>query len=87
MAIDARRGQALMELATGMFALALVVSMLCGFVFYIAKSLRMQNSIRTGSSSQSDRVEFSGLAARYVFGADSLTIKENVAMPQTTIVK
>ena len=36
---SARRGQALMELAVGMFALALVVSALAGFAVYIAKSL------------------------------------------------
>ena len=44
-----RRGQALMELAVGMFAFALVVTALCGFAVYIAKSLKMQNSLRTGA--------------------------------------
>jgi hypothetical protein len=45
-----RRAQALIELAVGMFAFALVISALTGFAVWIAKSLKMQNSLRTGAS-------------------------------------
>ena len=38
-----RSGQALMELAVGMFTLALVVSALVAFAMYIVKSLAAQN--------------------------------------------
>ena len=83
----ARRGQAMMELAAGMFAFALVASALCGFAICIVKSLRMQNSLRVGNASQSETVKFDGFAARHVFGTDSLRLKEKVVMPQTTILK
>ena len=42
-----RRGQALMELAAGMFAVALVAGCICVFAIFIAKSLRVQNSLRS----------------------------------------
>ncbi len=82
-----KRGQAMLELAFGMFALALVVSALCGFAVYIAKSLKEQNSLRVGGASGKERVEFSGVAAEYVFGTESLTIKERATMPPDFILK
>jgi len=87
MAIEMRCGQAMVELAFGMFALALVVSALCGFAVYIARSLEMQNSLRVGDSSQKDTVEVSAFAAQYVFGMQTLDIKEKVEMPSRTILK
>lgn len=80
-----RRGQALIELAIGMFALALVVSALCAFAVYIAKSLRMQNSLRTKANFQSDSVEVSSFAAKYIFGTEKFPIKEKVEMPQRNV--
>lgn len=85
-----RRGQALMELATGLFALALVVSALCGFAVYIAKSLEAQNSLRSGSggtSIKSARVDVEEFAAKNVFGVKTLKIEEKVVMPQNVILK
>jgi len=75
----------MMELAAGMFALSLVVSALCGFAICIVKSLKMQNSLRVGSSSQSETVKFDNFAAKYVFGTDALRLKENVVMPPRTL--
>ena len=80
------RGQALMELAVGLFALALVVSALCGFAHYIAKSLRVQNELRVGGK-RSDFVEISSWAAQHVFGAETLKISEKLNWPSTTILK
>ena len=80
------RGQALMELAVGLFALALVVSALCGFAHYIAKSLRVQNELRVGGR-RSDSVEISSWAAQHVFGAETLKIAEKLNWPSTTILK
>jgi hypothetical protein len=71
----------MIELAAGMFALALVVSALCGFAICIVKSLKMQNSLRVGDSSQSETVKFDHFAAKYIFGTDALKLKENVVMP------
>ena len=84
-AIRSARGQALMELAVGMFALSLVVSALCGFSLYIVKSLKAQNSLRsgTGRSSVTDKVEFDAFAAEHVFGGKTLKISEKVEMPPT----
>ena len=72
--------------AVGMFAFALVVTALCGFAVYIAKSLKMQNSLRTGASTQTESVEFTTFGAKYVFGAERLKIRESVSMPGTAIV-
>ena len=81
-----RRGQALIELAVGLFALALVVSALCGFALYIAKSLRLQNELRVGGQ-KTDSVEVSAFAAEHVFGDRKLKISEKLAMPLTTILR
>lgn len=86
-----RRGQALMELAIGMFAIAMVTSALCGFAMLIAKSLTLQNSMRKeigsngGTSSKSDVVEIDGFASRYVFGSETLMFHKKVVMPTTII--
>ena len=86
-AVRSRRGQALMELVVGLFALTLVVSALCGFAVYISKSLRMQNTLRVGASSQHDQVEVSSFAAKYVFGSETLNIHEKVEMPSTVFLR
>ena len=83
MDIKSRRGQAMAELAAGLFALALVVSALCGFAVYVAKSLRVQNELRVGGQ-KTDRVEATGLTAKYVFGAEALTISERLVWPPTS---
>ena len=41
-----RRGQALMELAVGMFTLAFLVSALVVFAQYIVRSLEIENHLR-----------------------------------------
>lgn len=82
-----RRGQALMELAVGMFALALVVSALAGFAVYIAKSLRSQNTVRSSSESSDTTVQFDSFAAKWIFGGESVGVREKVAMPMTEILK
>lgn len=85
-----RRGQAMMELAVEMFALALVVSALCGFAIYIAKALRVQNELRQNggrTNSGSDSVEVGQFASRYVFGSEALKIEERVEMPDRTILR
>ena len=51
----------------------------------VAKSLKMQNSLRTGSASQQDKVELSQFAAENVFGTSVLVVKEKVVMPNTEI--
>jgi hypothetical protein len=81
-----RRGQALMELAVGMFALSLVVAALCGFALYIVKSLEIQNKMRVGGK-KADSVDVSAFASKYVFGEDSKTLKigEKLVWPATAI--
>ena len=85
-----RRGQALIELAVGLFTLALVASALFGFAVYIARSLEAQNELRTtagGTNSRSDSVDVGDFSSRYVFGADVLNIRERIEMPERTILK
>ena len=88
-----RRGQALMELAVGLFALALVTSALCAFAVYIATSLKAQNDLRSGlghgggSNEKSDSVEVADFAEEHLFGRATLEIRERVVMPSTQIVR
>ena len=82
------KGQALMELTVGMFALTLVVAALCVFAVYIAKSLEIQNKVRVGGK-KSETVDVSSFTSEYVFGEDTKTLKihEKLAWPQTTIAR
>jgi len=82
-----RRGQALVELAFGMFAFALVVSALATFAVYIARSLRVQNSARGPSPERAEAVETGAFASEWLFGSEKLKIGERVSMPVTTILK
>lgn len=97
MGIRLRRAQAMVELAVGMLALALVVAALIGFTTYILGSLEMQRSLRAEAgrsalnapggddvfSSKSDRdtVEVEPLAAEYIFGETQVPVKEEVHIP------
>ena len=88
-------GQAMIELALGMFALALVLAALFGFAAYILSSLDMQRTIRreagvkalngfgTGyaTAAKRDTVEFEPLACEYIVGSEQLPVKESVEMP------
>lgn len=84
-----KRGQALMELAVGMLALAIVVSALCGFALYISRSLEIQNFLRRDgtSNAKSDSVEIGDFAAEHFAGTGVLDIHEKVVMPERTIPK
>ena len=77
------RGQALIELAFGMFTLALTVTLLCGFTVFMARSLRAQNSCRTGSNEGNGKVEVGIYFGRSVL--DTMTVKEHCRMPALTI--
>lgn len=88
--VTERRGQALVELAVGMFTLALLVSALCTFAVYIAKSLRAENELRAdGSFSKTvnERVAVGTFAAENYTGAETLTIHERLKMPSRVILR
>ena len=72
----ARSAQAMIELALGLFALALVISALCVFSAYIVRSLEMENSLRGNSKGVADSVETGAFAAEHLFGAEKLHISE-----------
>ena len=90
-------GQAFVELALGMLALALVLSALFGFTTYILSSLKMQRHLRAdagrgalnsgggeesySSKTAADTVEVEPLAATYIFGSSEVEIKEEVHIP------
>ena len=71
-----RRGQALIELTLGLFALALLVSAFAYVVQYMVRSLRVQNQLRTPSPIYSDRVKLDDFAAAEVFGQKTLHVNE-----------
>lgn len=91
-----RRGQAMIELALGMFALALVAAALFAFVDYIVSSLDQHRTLRAragrpalnafgdrsySSASGHDTVEVDELAAKCVFGQDKVEVHEEVHVP------
>ena len=97
MATDLRRtrgGQALFELAMGMFVLALVLSATFSFASYIVKSLDAQRSLRAkagrgalngfggySTATASDVVEVESFASENIFGTTRLKVRESVKMP------
>ena len=72
-----RRGQALMELAVGMFTIALLLSASFFFVKYIVRSLEIENHLRSsGQATFSDSIKLDDFAANEVFGLKNLHIME-----------
>jgi len=94
MAIE-RRGQAMVELAVGMFALALVLAALFAFTSYLLESMKIQRTLRReagenalnafgselSTAKGSATVTVEPFAAEYVFGAQSVKVKESVSLP------
>lgn len=76
-----------MELAAGMFALTLVVSALCVFAIYIARSLRVQNSLRSSAPQPNVTIRLDAFAELNFAGRGSLKMDERVVMPPTSIAK
>lgn len=71
-----KRGQALLELACGMFTLALLIGLLTIFARYIVRSLEIQNHLRGANRGVSDKIELDAFAAESIFGSRNLHIKE-----------
>ena len=82
-----RRAQAMVELAIGMFAVALVISAVTLFAVFIARSLREQNSARGPSPRHADPVEVDAFAETYFAGQKTLKTNERVDMPSTVIMQ
>ena len=90
-------GQAFMEMALGMLALALVLASLFGVTSYILSSLEMQRDLRAdagrgaleagggdesySSKTAHDVVEVEQFAADYVFGSSEVEVQEEVHIP------
>ena len=76
-----------MELAVGMFAIALVTSVLCAFAVYMAKSLKVQNSLRSSAPQPSgEKVEL-GEFLYPILGQHHLFVDEHVKMPPVSVAK
>ena len=73
----AKAGQALMELAVGMFTIAILLSASFFFVRYIVRSLEIQNHLRSpGQATYADSIKLDDFAANEVFGLKNLHIME-----------
>lgn len=91
------RGQAMMELAAGMFALALVLSALFTFAAYIVQSLDEQRDLRSRagstalvssgvdetycSASSNLEVPVEPFAADWLLPEDTIKVEESVHIP------
>lgn len=82
-----RRGQAMMELAVGMLALAILVSALCAFAVYIARSLEVQNSLRGPEPKMNKPVKLDDFAVRHFAGKDHIKMEEKAVMPPLEVRK
>ena len=66
-----------MELAVGMFTLALLLSVIFAFTHYIARSLEIQNHLRSsGQATYADKIKLDDFAVEKVFGSRNLHIME-----------
>ena len=75
-----------MELAVGMFTLALLLSVIFAFTHFIARSLEIQNHLRSsGQATYADKVELDDFAAEKVFGSRNLHIMEPRGTTDRTI--
>ena len=75
-----------MELAVGMFTIALIVGALFHFVRYIARSLEIENHIRKpGQGTYADSIRLEDFAANEIFGMKNLHIKEPRGVTDRTI--
>lgn len=91
------KGQALVELALGMFALALVLSAIFSFTRYIVASLDAQRKVRVragvaafgagiaetdgAAAVESRKVNVEKMSAEYVFGREDVDVTEKVVIP------
>lgn len=82
-----RRGQALLELAAGMFALSLVVSAITVFATFEVKTLKLQNSLRSSTPLMSGEKFDLGTVLESAFGLHWLRIEEHLFTPPLEIVK
>ena len=82
-----RKGQAMMELAVGMLALAILVSALCAFAVYIARSLEVQNSLRGPEPKMNKPVKLDDFAVRHFAGKDQIKMEEKAVMPPLEVRK
>ena len=82
-----RKGQAMMELAAGMFALVLLVSALCAFTAYITRSLEVQNSLRGPDPKMNKAVELDDFSIRHFAGKDEIKMEEKAVMPPLEVAK
>lgn len=96
--IKVHRAQALVEAAIGLFALALVLSALCGFSVWILNGLELRRKLRADAGTEalnsagdgawarvsaSKQLNFDGFAAEYVFGGKVINIREQIQLPAT----
>ena len=66
-----------MELAVGMFTIALLTSAFFFFVKYMVRSLNIQNHLRSpGQATYADSIKLDDFAANEVFGLKNLHILE-----------
>lgn len=66
-----------MELAVGMFTIALLLSASLFFVKYIVRSLEIENHLRKpGQGTYADSIKLDDFAANEVFGLKNLHIME-----------
>jgi len=70
------RGQAVIELAIGLVAIMILTSAFFYLSRYMAKSLRIQNQIRSPTPVYATSIELDDFASEEVFGMKNLHINE-----------
>lgn len=75
-----RRGQAMIELAIGLFAFVLVIGALCSFAHYIVHSLEVQNSTRGASPVAAHKIKIDAWPVSV-----ELPVEEKAQLPEGKI--
>ncbi len=95
MGTRARRGQAFVEMAFGLFALALVLSATFAFAQYIVRSMDAMRTYRASAGRRAmgmigegraratvtDEMEIDPFPADNIFGTRTMKVRETVAVP------
>lgn len=80
-----KQGQAIIELALGLVAIMILVSAFFYLARYMAKSLKIQNQLRSPSPIYAESIKLDDFASEEVFGQKNLHINEPHGTTDRTI--
>ena len=80
-----RSGQAFVELAVGMFAIAFLAGILFAFADHFTKSLKVQNSMRSSAPQPTGEATELGPFLSEYLGVEKFVVEEKAYIPPASI--